>query len=195
MCHISSDVVTTVFNLGISPLIHHFLHPWQVCRPLINGQPGGRSGDSQARWGGRSAVKLGDPLTAPALLHSSHSIVTTMSIPSSSPERELSCGSVPQLECPSSPSGMDPDPSSTGSPVLSPDSSSHDAALSAPAVSPADSENLSPDELELLAKLEEQNRWDQSPTVFDCWNVKQNAYCSSTIGWMNSYCQRTFLVL
>lgn len=52
---------------------------------------------------------------------------------------------------------MDPDPS-TGSPLLSPDSSSHDAALSAPAVSPADSENLSPDELELLAKLEEQNR-------------------------------------
>ncbi|KAM4603397.1 EVI5-like protein [Polymixia lowei] len=45
-----------------------------------------------------------------------------------------------------------------GSPVLSPDSSSHDAALSAPAVSPADSESLSPDELELLAKLEEQNR-------------------------------------
>uniref|UniRef100_A0A672NNI3 Ecotropic viral integration site 5 like n=1 Tax=Sinocyclocheilus grahami TaxID=75366 RepID=A0A672NNI3_SINGR len=45
-----------------------------------------------------------------------------------------------------------------GSPVLSPDSSSHDAALSAPAASPADSENLSPDELELLAKLEEQNR-------------------------------------
>uniref|UniRef100_A0A7N8XGJ3 Ecotropic viral integration site 5 like n=1 Tax=Mastacembelus armatus TaxID=205130 RepID=A0A7N8XGJ3_9TELE len=44
------------------------------------------------------------------------------------------------------------------SPVLSPDSSSHDAVLSAPAVSPADSENLSPDELELLAKLEEQNR-------------------------------------
>ncbi|KAM6939673.1 EVI5-like protein isoform 2-T2 [Xenentodon cancila] len=53
---------------------------------------------------------------------------------------------------------MDPDPSSTGSPVLSPDSSSHDAALSAPAASPVDSENLSPDELELLAKLEEQNR-------------------------------------
>uniref|UniRef100_H3D9E2 Ecotropic viral integration site 5 like n=1 Tax=Tetraodon nigroviridis TaxID=99883 RepID=H3D9E2_TETNG len=46
----------------------------------------------------------------------------------------------------------------TGSPVLSPDSSSHEAALSAPALSPADSENLSPDELELLAKLEEQNR-------------------------------------
>uniref|UniRef100_A0AAQ5Z246 Rab-GAP TBC domain-containing protein n=1 Tax=Amphiprion ocellaris TaxID=80972 RepID=A0AAQ5Z246_AMPOC len=49
-------------------------------------------------------------------------------------------------------------PPSTGSPVLSPDSSSHDAVLSAPAASPADSENLSPDELELLAKLEEQNR-------------------------------------
>uniref|UniRef100_A0A673CRK9 Si:ch211-239f4.1 n=1 Tax=Sphaeramia orbicularis TaxID=375764 RepID=A0A673CRK9_9TELE len=47
---------------------------------------------------------------------------------------------------------------SSSSPVLSPDSSSHDAVLSAPAVSPADSENLSPDELELLAKLEEQNR-------------------------------------
>uniref|UniRef100_A0A3Q2NRY5 Ecotropic viral integration site 5 like n=1 Tax=Fundulus heteroclitus TaxID=8078 RepID=A0A3Q2NRY5_FUNHE len=43
-------------------------------------------------------------------------------------------------------------------PVLTPDSSSHDAVLSAPAASPADSENLSPDELELLAKLEEQNR-------------------------------------
>uniref|UniRef100_A0A669BJC8 Ecotropic viral integration site 5 like n=1 Tax=Oreochromis niloticus TaxID=8128 RepID=A0A669BJC8_ORENI len=51
-----------------------------------------------------------------------------------------------------------PNPSSNGSPVLSPDSSSHDAVLSAPAASPADSENLSPDELELLAKLEEQNR-------------------------------------
>uniref|UniRef100_A0A671VNJ1 Ecotropic viral integration site 5 like n=1 Tax=Sparus aurata TaxID=8175 RepID=A0A671VNJ1_SPAAU len=47
---------------------------------------------------------------------------------------------------------------SSSSPVLSPDSSSHDAVLSAPAASPADSENLSPDELELLAKLEEQNR-------------------------------------
>lgn len=63
-----------------------------------------------------------------------------------------------QLECPSSPPGMDADPSSTGSPVLSPDSSSQDTLLSAPAASPADSENLSPDELELLAKLEEQNR-------------------------------------
>ncbi|CAK6953377.1 EVI5-like protein [Scomber scombrus] len=81
-----------------------------------------------------------------------------MSIPSGSPEREGSVGPPPQLECPSSPSGMDPDPPSTGSPVLSPDSSSHDTALSAPAASPADSENLSPDELELLAKLEEQNR-------------------------------------
>uniref|UniRef100_A0A673D0P8 Si:ch211-239f4.1 n=1 Tax=Sphaeramia orbicularis TaxID=375764 RepID=A0A673D0P8_9TELE len=74
------------------------------------------------------------------------------------PSREGSGGAPPQLECPSSPSGMDADPPSTGSPVLSPDSSSHDAVLSAPAVSPADSENLSPDELELLAKLEEQNR-------------------------------------
>ncbi|XP_047434196.1 EVI5-like protein isoform X2 [Mugil cephalus] len=81
-----------------------------------------------------------------------------MSIPSNSPEREGSGGVPPHLECPSSPPGMDPDPPSTGSPVLSPDSSSHDAALSAPAASPADSENLSPDELELLAKLEEQNR-------------------------------------
>eukprot|EP00066_Takifugu_rubripes_P021569 XP_011610835.1 PREDICTED: uncharacterized protein LOC101068083 [Takifugu rubripes] len=75
-----------------------------------------------------------------------------------SPERESCAGVLPQLECPSSPPGMDQDPLSTGSPVLSPDSSSHDAALSAPALSPADSENLSPDELELLAKLEEQNR-------------------------------------
>ncbi|XP_051801192.1 EVI5-like protein [Acanthochromis polyacanthus] len=81
-----------------------------------------------------------------------------MSIPSGSPEREGSGGTPPQLECPSSPPGMDADPPSTGSPVLSPDSSSHDAVLSAPAASPADSENLSPDELELLAKLEEQNR-------------------------------------
>ncbi|XP_059902194.1 EVI5-like protein isoform X1 [Gadus macrocephalus] len=71
-----------------------------------------------------------------------------MSTPSGSPERDR----------PSSPAGLDPDPPSTGSPLLSPDSSSHDAALSAPAVSPADSESLSPDELELLAKLEEQNR-------------------------------------
>lgn len=87
-----------------------------------------------------------------------HPIITAMSIPSNSPEREGPGGMLPQLECPSSPPGMDPDPPSTGSPVLSPDSSSHDAALSAPAASPADSENLSPDELELLAKLEEQNR-------------------------------------
>ncbi|KAL2086549.1 hypothetical protein ACEWY4_017608 [Coilia grayii] len=81
-----------------------------------------------------------------------------MSSPSSgSPERE---GGVPvavgRLESLSSP--QDADPPSVGSPVLSPDSSSHDAALSMPAASPADSENLSPDELELLAKLEEQNR-------------------------------------
>ncbi|XP_031144799.1 EVI5-like protein isoform X1 [Sander lucioperca] len=81
-----------------------------------------------------------------------------MSLPSGSPEREGSSGAPPELECPSSPPGMDPDPSSTGSPVLSPDSSSHDTLLSAPAASPADSENLSPEELELLAKLEEQNR-------------------------------------
>uniref|UniRef100_A0A8C6ZRR7 Ecotropic viral integration site 5 like n=1 Tax=Nothoprocta perdicaria TaxID=30464 RepID=A0A8C6ZRR7_NOTPE len=48
------------------------------------------------------------------------------------------------------------------SPAASPDSSSHEALSSVnsvPACSPAsDSENLSPDELELLAKLEEQNR-------------------------------------
>ncbi|XP_054634366.1 EVI5-like protein isoform X2 [Dunckerocampus dactyliophorus] len=81
-----------------------------------------------------------------------------MSLPSSSPDREGSSGVPSHLECPSSPPGLDPDPLSTGSPVLSPDSSSHDAVLSAPAMSPADSENLSPDELELLAKLEEQNR-------------------------------------
>ncbi|KAG8574452.1 hypothetical protein GDO81_009189 [Engystomops pustulosus] len=41
------------------------------------------------------------------------------------------------------------------SPALSPDDSSLSAAVS---VSPSDSENLSPDELELLNKLEEQNR-------------------------------------
>ncbi|XP_008314977.1 EVI5-like protein isoform X2 [Cynoglossus semilaevis] len=81
-----------------------------------------------------------------------------MSLPSSSPEREDSVGAFSHLDCSCSPPGMDADPSSTGSPVLSPDSSSHDAVLSAPAASPADSENLSPDELELLAKLEEQNR-------------------------------------
>nr|XP_033780353.1 EVI5-like protein isoform X2 [Geotrypetes seraphini] len=47
------------------------------------------------------------------------------------------------------------------SPAASPDDSSHEAAssiASVPACSPSDSENLSPDELELLAKLEEQNR-------------------------------------
>ncbi|XP_020656021.3 EVI5-like protein isoform X4 [Pogona vitticeps] len=48
------------------------------------------------------------------------------------------------------------------SPAVSPDSSSHEALSSVnsmPACSPtSDSENLSPDELELLAKLEEQNR-------------------------------------
>ncbi|XP_057699040.1 EVI5-like protein isoform X5 [Corythoichthys intestinalis] len=81
-----------------------------------------------------------------------------MSIPSGSPEREGSSVAPTHLDCPSSPPGMDPDPLSTGSPVLSPDSSSHDAVLSTAAISPADSENLSPDELELLAKLEEQNR-------------------------------------
>ncbi|XP_051940034.1 EVI5-like protein isoform X4 [Hippocampus zosterae] len=81
-----------------------------------------------------------------------------MSLASSSPEREGSGLAPTHNDCPSSPPGLDPDPLSTGSPVLSPDSSSHDAALSAPAISPADSENLSPDELELLAKLEEQNR-------------------------------------
>ncbi|XP_061686384.1 EVI5-like protein isoform X2 [Syngnathoides biaculeatus] len=81
-----------------------------------------------------------------------------MSLLGGSPERECSSVAPTHLDCPSSPPALDPDPLSTGSPVLSPDSSSHDAALSAPAVSPADSENLSPDELELLAKLEEQNR-------------------------------------
>lgn len=103
-------------------------------------------------------MRLEDPLSSPKLLHPSQSIATAMSMPSGSPEREGLSAALPQLECPSSPPGMDPDPLSTGSPVLSPDSSSHDAALSAPAASPADSENLSPDELELLAKLEEQNR-------------------------------------
>ncbi|XP_015275314.1 PREDICTED: EVI5-like protein isoform X2 [Gekko japonicus] len=52
--------------------------------------------------------------------------------------------------------------SEMASPAISPDSSSHDALSSVnsmPACSPtSDSENLSPDELELLAKLEEQNR-------------------------------------
>uniref|UniRef100_A0A8C8K1E8 Rab-GAP TBC domain-containing protein n=1 Tax=Oncorhynchus tshawytscha TaxID=74940 RepID=A0A8C8K1E8_ONCTS len=79
-----------------------------------------------------------------------------MPTPSGSPEREGSTGGPNQLECPpSSPPGMD---HSMGSPLLSPDSSCQDAMLSAPAASPADSESLSPDELELLAKLEEQNR-------------------------------------
>ncbi|XP_046693495.1 EVI5-like protein isoform X3 [Silurus meridionalis] len=81
-----------------------------------------------------------------------------MSSPSSSPEREEGITGSIQIENLGSPAGQEADPLSVGSPVLSPDSSSHDAALSAPAVSPADSENLSPDELELLAKLEEQNR-------------------------------------
>ncbi|XP_048348025.1 EVI5-like protein isoform X2 [Sphaerodactylus townsendi] len=52
--------------------------------------------------------------------------------------------------------------SEMASPAISPDSSSHDALSSVnsmPACSPtSDCENLSPDELELLAKLEEQNR-------------------------------------
>ncbi|KAI1884060.1 hypothetical protein AGOR_G00222500 [Albula goreensis] len=85
-----------------------------------------------------------------------------MSSPRASPPPPSECsperGQEQPLECPSSPPGLDIDPPSMGSPVLSPDSSSHDATLSAPAASPADSENLSPDELELLAKLEEQNR-------------------------------------
>ncbi|XP_026870631.2 EVI5-like protein isoform X1 [Electrophorus electricus] len=81
-----------------------------------------------------------------------------MSSPSSSPEREGGLMGSVRLENLSSPPGLEADPSSVGSPLLSPDSSSHDAALSATAASPADSENLSPDELELLAKLEEQNR-------------------------------------
>ncbi|KAM8973369.1 EVI5-like protein isoform 2-T2 [Pelodytes ibericus] len=45
--------------------------------------------------------------------------------------------------------------SDMASPTLSPDDSSLSAAVS---ISPSDSENLSPDELELLSKLEEQNR-------------------------------------
>uniref|UniRef100_A0A672QTB9 Ecotropic viral integration site 5 like n=1 Tax=Sinocyclocheilus grahami TaxID=75366 RepID=A0A672QTB9_SINGR len=81
-----------------------------------------------------------------------------MSSPSSSPEREGGMAGSVQLEDLNSPPGLETDPPLAGSPVLSPDSSSHDAALSATAASPADSENLSPDELELLAKLEEQNR-------------------------------------
>lgn len=82
-----------------------------------------------------------------------------MSSPSSSPEREGGVECSVHLENLSSPTGHEIEPLSVGSPLLSPDSSSHDAALSALAVSPADSENLSPDELELLAKLEEQNRY------------------------------------
>lgn len=82
-----------------------------------------------------------------------------MSSPSSSPEREGGVTGSVQLENLASPAGLEAEPLSIGSPVQSPDSSSHDATLSAPAVSPADSENLSPDELELLAKLEEQNRY------------------------------------
>ncbi|XP_053318157.1 EVI5-like protein isoform X2 [Spea bombifrons] len=45
--------------------------------------------------------------------------------------------------------------SDMASPTLSPDDSSVSGAVS---ISPSDSENLSPDELELLSKLEEQNR-------------------------------------
>uniref|UniRef100_A0A3P9JN56 Si:ch211-239f4.1 n=1 Tax=Oryzias latipes TaxID=8090 RepID=A0A3P9JN56_ORYLA len=101
-----------------------------------------------------------------------------MSIASSSPERESSGGA--QLQCPSSPPGLDPDPSSTGSPIISPDSSSHDAVLSAPAASPADSENLSPDELELLAKLEEQNRLLEadSKSMRSMSGSRRNSGCS-----------------
>lgn len=79
-----------------------------------------------------------------------------MSTPQGSPER------------PALPSFPDADSClPAGSPVLSPDSTYHDtvlystyhdAVLSAAATSPSDSENLSPEELELLAKLEEQNR-------------------------------------
>lgn len=62
---------------------------------------------------------------------------------------------------PQSPRGVR-SPAAMASPAVSPDSSSHEALSSvnsAPACSPtSDSENLSPDELELLAKLEEQNR-------------------------------------
>uniref|UniRef100_A0A8C3KZG1 Ecotropic viral integration site 5 like n=1 Tax=Chrysolophus pictus TaxID=9089 RepID=A0A8C3KZG1_CHRPC len=57
---------------------------------------------------------------------------------------------------------MSPQIPTMASPAVSPDSSSHEglsSVNSAPACSPtSDSENLSPDELELLAKLEEQNR-------------------------------------
>ncbi|MGH0125390.1 UNVERIFIED_CONTAM: hypothetical protein FKN15_026377 [Acipenser sinensis] len=78
----------------------------------------------------------------------------------STPALELNPAGSPVLEAmePSTPpSAQEADPNSAGSPALSPDSS-HDATLSVPACSPADSDNLSPDELELLAKLEEQNR-------------------------------------
>ncbi|RXM96922.1 Proto-oncogene vav [Acipenser ruthenus] len=78
----------------------------------------------------------------------------------STPALELNPAGSPVLEAmePSTPpSAQEADPNSAGSPALSPDSSSHDATLSVPACSPADSDNLSPDELELLAKLEEQN--------------------------------------
>lgn len=147
--------------------IHNrFEDPWSI---RLHSWSGGQSGDIQAR--GRPTVKLEDPLTTHTHCFPHRSIIAAMSLPSSSPEREGSCGALPQLECPSSPSGMDQDPLSTGSPVLSPDSSSHDAVLSAPAASPADSENLSPDELELLAKLEEQNRWELSSS---CIGVKTN---------------------
>ncbi|KAH0629637.1 hypothetical protein JD844_011863 [Phrynosoma platyrhinos] len=57
------------------------------------------------------------------------------------------------------------------SPAISPDSSSHEGLSSVnsmPACSPtSDSENLSPDELELLAKLEEQNSSDPDRTHRD----------------------------
>ncbi|KAK6468817.1 EVI5-like protein [Huso huso] len=79
----------------------------------------------------------------------------------STPALELNPAGSPVLEAmePSTPpSAQEADPNSAGSPALSPDSSSHDATLSVPACSPADSDNLSPDELELLTKLEEQNR-------------------------------------
>ncbi|XP_041097947.1 EVI5-like protein, partial [Polyodon spathula] len=79
----------------------------------------------------------------------------------STPTLELNPAGSPVLEHmePSTPpSALEADPNSAGSPGLSPDSFSHDATLSVPACSPADSDSLSPDELELLAKLEEQNR-------------------------------------
>ncbi|KAJ8404200.1 hypothetical protein AAFF_G00339730 [Aldrovandia affinis] len=103
-----------------------------------------------------------------------------MSSPSGSPppppERELE----PQPECPSSPPGLDVDPPSMGSPVLSPDSSSQDTTLSAHAISPTDSENLSPDELQLLAKLEEQNRLLEadSKSMRSMSGSRRNSGCS-----------------